>query len=134
MRRYPDWPERLAMAIEAARERPFAWGFHDCCLFAADVVRELTGEDLAAPFRGRYASRREAVALLGARGGLEAVLDAVLGPRRPTARLAHRGDVVLAQTDEGPAVGICCGYRAAFAGPHGLTFLKPAAWSASWRV
>lgn len=134
MRRLPDWPARLDAAIEAARARPFAWGSMDCCLFAADVVHALTGEDHAAAFRGRYASRREAVALLATLGGLEAVLTSVLGPRLAQARQAQRGDVVLTRTPGGPAVGVCCGARAAFAAPTGLTFLPPSAWASAWRV
>src|SRR3990167_1641823 len=134
MKRFPGWPRRLDDAIEAARERPFSWGSRDCALFAADVVKARTGEDLAASFRGRYSSRAEAVALLGARGGLEALVGATLGPALPTALLARRGDVVMAKTEEGPAVGVCCGAKAAFAGPQGLTFLPLAAWAAAWRI
>ncbi len=134
MRRFEDWPRRLAAAIEAARGRPFSWGEHDCALFAAGVVRELTGEDLAASFRGRYRSKAEAVAILGARGGLEAVATSALGAPLGTPALAQRGDVVLVQTDEGLALGICCGPHAAVTGPQGLAFAPMPAWLKAWRV
>ncbi len=46
-RRRPDWPARLRTIIEAARERPFSWGQHDCCLFASDAIEAMTGVDPA---------------------------------------------------------------------------------------
>jgi len=49
--RPPDWPERLLAALAAARDRPFRWGEHDCCLFAADLIEAVTGVDPAAAFR-----------------------------------------------------------------------------------
>lgn len=134
MRRFEDWPRRLAAAIEAARTRPFTWGRHDCALWAADWVLACTGEDLAAGFRGRYATRAQAVALLGARGGLEAVVTSALGAPLATPRLARRGDVVSVTTDEGPALGVCDGPRAWFVGPHGLIAKPMAAWTTAWRV
>lgn len=134
MRRLPDWPARLDAAIEAARARPFQWGAMDCSIFAADVVLALTGRDFAESFRGRYSTRAEAVALLGARGGLEAVVTGFLGQPLPTALLARRGDVVMVETPEGRALGICVGQKAACAGPQGLTFVPMPGWLSGWRV
>ncbi len=135
MRRFEDWPRRLDAAIEAARARHFSWSEgHDCCLFAADVVLALTGRDFAESFRGRYSTRAEAVALLGARGGLEAVVTSYLGQPLPTALLARRGDVVMVETPEGRALGVSVGGKAACAGPQGLTFVPMAGWLSGWRV
>lgn len=134
MKRLEDWPARLAAAIEGARRRPFSWGSADCCTFAADVVQAMTGVDLAASFRGRYSTHAEAVAVLGARGGLEAVVGSVLGEPLPTALLARRGDVVMARTEAGPALGVCEGARAWFTAPRGLTAMRLAACAAAWRV
>lgn len=133
-RRYEDWPRRLAAAIQAARARPFQWGEADCALWAADVVLGLTGEDLAAAFRGRYATRAGAVALLGARGGLEAVVTAALGEPLASPRLARRGDVVMVSTAEGPALGICDGAVGWFTGPTGLVAQRMSDWTKAWRV
>lgn len=135
VKRFEDWPQRLAAAIEAARGRPFCWGAHDCALFAAEVVQALTGIDFAAEFRGRYASKAEAVGLLGERGGLEAVVTAVLGTPRPSPILAQRGDVVMVVTDEGHALGICNGAHAACAGREGGLVFKPMPeWRLAWEV
>ena len=138
MTRYPDWPSLLTAEIDRARKRPFCWGGlsggQDCCLFAADVVFALTGRDFAESFRGRYSSRAEAVALLGARGGLEAVVTGCLGEPLPTALLARRGDVVMVDTPEGRALGVVVGAKAVGAGPQGLTFVPMAGWLKAWRV
>lgn len=134
MRRCEDWPRRLAAALEAARGRPFCWGLHDCALFTAGVVHDLTGVDFAGDFRGRYASHAEAVAVLGARGGLEAVVTAALGSPRAYTTLAQRGDVVMVDTPDGAALGVCNGATAACAGPAGLQFVPMPQWVKAWKV
>lgn len=134
MRRVPDWPSRLAAAIEAARGRPFCWGAHDCLLFAAGVVQAITGVDPAAEWRGRYDSRASAVHHLATRGGMEAVVTVSLGSPRAYTVLAQRGDVVMVQTPDGPALGICNGADAACAGPLGLTFAPMTRWLRAWQV
>lgn len=49
-----NWHQHLAQTLQAAMTRPFSWGEHDCCLFAADCVQAVTGVDVAADFRGTY--------------------------------------------------------------------------------
>jgi hypothetical protein len=133
--RREDWPERLAAVIEAAQQRPFAWGRHDCCLFAADVVLELTGQDFAAPFRGRYATAlgsKRALSRYG-QGTIARTVETLLGEGiAPLA--ARRGDVVLADTEMGPALGVCVGAVALFAAPKGLAARDLTACRLAWRV
>jgi hypothetical protein len=54
LQRRPDWILRLIAYLSACRDLPFAYGRHDCALFAAGAVEAMTGHDFAAPFRGRY--------------------------------------------------------------------------------
>lgn len=133
--RKQDWPEIMAAAIAAARGRAFAWGSHDCCLFAADVVRAMTGVDHAAPFRGRYSTARGAAMALKryAGGGLLAAVTRLLGDPVPGVQ-ARRGDVVYAETALGPAIGICIGPAACFAAPAGLACLPLSACLHAWRI
>lgn len=93
MQRFKDWPSRLQALLDAAQGRPFEWGVHDCCLWAADAVLATTGVDLAVPWRGTYSTEGEAAALLDALGGLRA-LGALGGPECKPA-LAGAGDVGL---------------------------------------
>ena len=134
VRRREDWPLRLNAALESARARAFAWGEHDCCMFAAGVVRELTGEDFAAPFRGAYAERDGAGLILAEQGGVEAITTAALGAPLDNPRFAQRGDVVLIETEEGMALGICDGVNAWLPGVRGLVHRPMPHWRAAWRV
>jgi len=95
MMRYADWELRLAAYLEPLRARPFAWGSHDCCTFAAGAIAAMTGVDPMPEFRGRYHTAigsARALRRLG-RGTLAATLDAKL--EAVPAPLAHRGDVVM---------------------------------------
>lgn len=136
MMRLEDWPARLHAAVEAARSTPFEWGRHDCILFAADCVAAMTGDDLAAAFRGRYATRDEAYSLLlTLGGGLEHAITQALG--RPPAnnwRMAARGDVVVVDVETGSAAGVVIGNRIAVPEPRGLAFLPLSAARCYWRV
>lgn len=110
MTRYEDWPARLVGVIDAAAGKPFAWGEHDCCLFACDCIKAMTGEDPAAPFRGKYRSRGEAVrALRDYAGTLEDVARQIAeeydAPPITEGR-AFRGDLALVETVLGDALAI----------------------------
>ena len=131
--RVHDWPERLALAVEAERQASFQWGVHDCCLFAADVVLAITGTDHAAIFRGRYDSEHGAMRLIAGHGSIEALITGLLGPAAHPSR-AGRGDVVLADLALGPTLGICLGNECAFKAPEGLLFQPRAVAHLAWKV
>ena len=124
--------------LEAYRAHPFRWGEHDCALFAFNVVRDLTGVDHAAEYRGRYNTEFGAVRCLKeqADGTLRGAIQKALGePIAPT--LAQRGDVVLwSQPEFGDTVGVCIGAAAVFVGiePAGLVRVEMAKCSAAWRI
>lgn len=128
--RYENWPDRLAAFFAARLDDAFEWGVNDCAIFAADAVRAITGEDLAAGFRGRYSSEASAAALLDAFGGIEAILDRAL-PRRATPLLAQRGD--LAITSEGALV-VVEGRYAIGPGPDGSLRVPLRACAVAWKV
>lgn len=133
--RVSNWETRLAQAVEAARDLPFAWGSHDCATWAFDVVRDLSGgADYAAQWRGRYTTALGSHRILRKLGwaSLEAGGRALLGDPLATPLLAQRGDMVLGGAD--PAFGICIGARAAFVGPEGLTFVPLSACHLAWRI
>lgn len=134
MVRREDWPLRLNAWLDSIRARPFEWGRHDCVLAAADAVEMMTGRDPAAAFRGGYASRKEAVLVLAEHGGLAAMVSAALGAPLATPRLAQRGDLVLVDTPEGPAVSVVLGAQAAGPGKAGVVFSSMGSWLVAWRV
>lgn len=95
LQRLPGWPERLHAFLADALACPFAWAEHDCCHFAAQDVQALTGQDLLAPWRGRYRTRAGALRLLRQLGGLRAAVASVLGAPDASVAQAWRGDLVL---------------------------------------
>lgn len=97
MKRLPDWESRLQEFLQRRGEACHTWGVTDCCMNAADAVLAITGEDLAAEFRGRYTTAAGATRALkryGA-GTLGATLDAKL-PSNGRA-FARRGDLALVE-------------------------------------
>ncbi len=138
-RRREDWPERLAAVIAAARGRPFAWGRHDCCLFAAECVAAITGVDPAAGWRGRYASENEALALVrtegheGVREAVAAVADQQGWPAIAVAA-ARRGDVAWLARRHRAVVAVVVGARLLAVGTGGLVWFSRAAALGAWRI
>lgn len=132
MIRNQAWEKRLREFVASRSRRRFAWGSHDCCMFAADGVLAMTGTDLAADYRGRYKTQIGAGRKLSAAGGLEALVSARMGASVAVLQ-AHRGDLVL-NTDAEPMLGICLGNRCAFAAVRGLAILPLNPKWVGWRI
>lgn len=131
MTRYPDWLLRLEAYVEATRRAPFAYGRLDCALWAAGAVAAMTGTDLAAPARGRYATLEEGTALLradGVRSHIDLVARAL--PSVPPGR-AGVGDVILLP---GRTLGILQGRLAWAMGEGGLGLLPSELARRAWTV
>lgn len=130
-----NWTEILAASVAKAAAQPFVWGQLDCCLFAADVVLQITGHDHAAEFRGRYstaAGAKKALHRYG-QGDIKATMTAKLGEPLPVL-MARRGDFILAATELGDSLGICMGAAAAFKSPTGVAYLRLDQCLCSWRA
>jgi hypothetical protein len=135
MNRLPDWEARLSAYLAPLMDgAAFVWGKTDCALVTADAVLAMTGEDIAAPFRGKYstaAGSARALKRYGA-GDLKATFDTLLPPK--PIGYARRGDVVMSDG----AVGICIGGTALFIGERdgvdGLYRVDRAEWSDAWSV
>lgn len=132
--RVPEWDSRLFAFVEARRHVAFAWGRHDCGLFAADAVLEVTGQDFAAELRG-YKSATGAARSL-ARYGLADVAQVppTRGLRPRPVIDARRGDVVAWRGALGLSLGVCLGERFAVPGPARLQFYPLDQAVAAWRI
>lgn len=124
---------RYAKLCAERRAMPFAWGSHDCCLWAADVVQALTGQDFAAPYRGTYEDATGAARLIKRLGGLREIACAALGDAIGP-RLASVGDVVLISHGGRELLAVCNGMEAIAPGPDGLVAVGMDAALAAWRV
>jgi len=117
--------QTLTEAVERFRGVPFAWGSADCCLFVADVLRDVHGTDYAARWRGKYSNRYGAMRMIELAGGsLERLVSGVFGDPVPVAK-GRRGCPVIADIPE-PTLGVCIGRHAAFLAESGLAFLPMA--------
>lgn len=128
-----DWVSRLFAVVDGAHGRPFEWGQHDCCLFAARCIDAMTGSDWEGDLAACYHDEDSAKAYIVAEGGIRASVSRRFGePVQPL--LARRGDLVLVDTPMGNAVSVCIGPTLVAAGPSGFTALPLSAGLCSWRI
>ena len=132
--RHQDWSKRFNMLIQVSHNKLFVWGTHDCCLFAADVVNELTGIDHAQFLRGRYRTHLGAARIIKKLGGVKVIVENALGDEiQPL--LAQRGDIVLIKTKEfGDTLAVCAGEYCFAPGYNGLAKVSIQEAVAAWRV
>jgi hypothetical protein len=133
MQKLHNWQTSLALTITANQDKHFEWGTFDCCLFAADCVKAMTGQDPAQEFRGKYKTRLGAARKLkelGA-GDLESTLNDKLG--EPVPGYPQKGDICLVDTEDGPAAGVVFSRVIWVPGPTGLQAIKQKP-KAVWRV
>lgn len=130
--KHPDWHNRLIAVIRAAEKRPFLWGEHDCCLFAADCAEAMTGDNFADGWRGTYDSETGAKkALLRGGGSLEKVLDKYLD--EVPVKMAQRGDIAVVENAGTRCAGVIYGGAVWVPGETGLVCLRIKPLS-TWRV
>ena len=130
--KHPDWHNRLIAVIRAAEKRPFLWGEHDCCLFAADCAEAMTGENFADGWRGTYDSETGAKkALLRGGGSLEKVLAKYLD--EVPVKMAQRGDIAVVENAGTRCAGVIYGVAVWVPGEAGLVCLRVKPMS-TWRV
>ena len=117
MKRKTNWRPLLAAYVESVAHTPFAWGSHDCALFAAGAVEAMTGEDIAKGFRGRYTTLAGGLRLLKKSGhnthaDLATSLFEEVHPSQ-----AQVGDLAAIEVDGGMALGVVQGERIYVIGP-----------------
>lgn len=143
-RRVDNWPEELSQKIQEAQEKEFKRGEHDCLIWTADVVKALTGEDIASYFRGNYSTYKEGLELCrdycGKGAGLKEVLDKMMDEHDfeeiDNPEFAQRGDVALVHSgQEGITCGICCQHKIYTLGPSDvLGKVKLSKAIKAWRI
>ncbi|BBT44207.1 TPA: hypothetical protein R4T04_004572 [Enterobacter asburiae] len=130
--KHPDWHNRLIAVIRAAEKRPFLWGEHDCCLFAADCAEAMTGDNFAEGWRWTYDSETGAKkALLRGGGSLEKVLAKYLD--EVPVKMAQRGDIAVVENAGTRCAGVIYGGAVWVPGETGLVCLRIKPLS-TWRV
>lgn len=105
----PSLLSDLARHQRVGNTTPFVFGKMDCSLWAADWVRQQTGVDLAADWRGQYSTEDEYRRLLLAEGNLVRVVARAmrrLGAQQIPPADARPGDVGIIITEKGPACAV----------------------------
>ena len=119
MRLY-NWEARLTAYLSRVAREGFAWGRHDCALFAAGAVEAVTGIDPAAAWRGRYRTLAGGLRLMRKAGHADHLAAArALYPEVPACR-ALPGDLVIVPGDGAAALGVVQGELAYVLRPDGL--------------
>ena len=126
------WRVRFEAALQERMRRPFAWGTHDCCIFAADMVQAQTGVDLAADLRGSYSDAAGAARALATLGGIE-VAGARAGEEIPPLH-AQVGDIGLVHFDGRDMLAVCSGMHWLTPATRGMGAQPFASASRAWRV
>ena len=116
MERVESWDLKLDDFILSRQNKKFKWGVQDCALFACDCIKEITGQDVAYYFRGKYKNKNEAYSMLFefSGGGLEETAEKLtkeFGMKETTKEFAGRGDVCLCNVptvinEELPTLGV----------------------------
>ena len=137
--RLKEWAAFLDTFIHARSKTPFAYASNDCCLFAADAIKEITGTDIAASFRGTYTDEASANAVIAANGGTVATLVANLATQFSMASVppltAQSGDLVALNGGAGIALGIVgCDGSVYGVGTDGLQRVALTTVVQAWRV
>lgn len=132
--RHPDWRNRLAQYLADTVRTPYRPGQFDCIIFAAGVRLAVRGEDLMAPFRGRYGSIEEGFALAAEAGFADPFEGVVQGLEEIAPAFAQVGDLALLDGADGlAAMGVVQGWMIACLHPRGAGLVAITEAKRVWR-
>ena len=107
--RTPNWKLALIQYVGESARKPFAFGSHDCALFAAGAVLAMTGVDLAAKWRGKYTTLNGGLLALKRAGYADHVALAAANFKAIAPAFAAPGDLAVIDGPEGAALGVVQG-------------------------
>jgi hypothetical protein len=114
------WRNRLKSYASASAREPFAYGRHDCALFAAGAVEAMTGHDPAADWRGRYTTLLGGLRVIRKSGHDDHIAAAAAWFAEIPPAKAQVGDLAVVAGDDGPALGVVAGPHVWVLRPDGL--------------
>lgn len=132
LQRQEDWQPRLIAYLATIARRDFDPEQHHCALFAADAIHAMTGQDLAAEWRGL--SIAAGLIALRKTGHVDHIaLTASLLTEVPVS-FGQPGDVAAVPTPEGLALGIVQGAAIYVLRPTGLGLVSLLSASRMFRI
>lgn len=130
--RLSDWEEQLSSYYLQCWRKPFKYGVHDCCTFAAEVVEQLVGKKIPLGLDHKGKLLRE---YKSGRLKLEnAVEESLSGFEEVPPLSARRGDVMLYQQEGRTVIGVCNGATILSPGKDGMGFVPISAGQRAWRI
>ena len=106
MNRLEDWAERLDAVLMDAERRPFVWGEHDCCIFAARCVEAISGVNPVPDAIGAYSDKKSAYLWLRDHfGDARSMISLFLGDEIDP-NFVQRGSVALIESDGSFSIGV----------------------------
>lgn len=136
--RFEGWERNLDDYIQCMAYKSFNWGVCDCLIFVSDSCLITCGKDPMSyrgeTVRGCYSSRSEAENLIKQhRGSMMEIMDFHF--ERIKVGFAQRGDVILAELDNGPTFGLVWGGKVFFkTETDGYSVQPLSACKCAWRV
>jgi len=134
--RIENWTTRLDNVLADAEARHFAWGKHDCCLFADAAHEAVTGTRLVPEAIEAYTDEKSAYRYLKKRfKTIEGMAAQLLGDSCDPA-FAGRGDIAMVQSGERFAVGVIdlTGENIAFVDAEGMARLPRSVGLKFWKI
>lgn len=112
---------------------PFKYGVVDCCLFAADVAKNITGKDYGASFE--HDNEAEAYRYIDEAGSLGNLITRTLGVDPVSADQLETGDPVLLHMPiTGDTLGVFMGDHAIVKSERGTIRINPTRIKQGWRL
>lgn len=117
----------------------FEYGTLDCCLFVANIIRDCTGHDWGADYRGTYSTELGAARIVRGFGGLRRMWGSMLGSYHPVWSV-RAGDVVyirpeaVEQDSVGESVGVYDGERVWYLTENGIISADLSIAQGCWHV
>lgn len=78
MQRFNDWEARLEAYLLSTRGSKFTYSINDCCTFALDGVKAITGHDFASPYLD-YSTYRQGYRMIREQHGAKTLKSFLAG-------------------------------------------------------
>lgn len=136
--RCEDWPEKLDSYIKENLNKPFSYAENDCCTFASEIIKIMTGKDIMEGMRGKYKDKESGYKVMkrfagGLIGTFKKTMEKYSFEEIPPL-MAQRGDVVIYETEMGDTVGICIGDKIITPGENGIISNPIFEGKMAWRI
>jgi len=124
MKKQNDWEDKFDMFMLESKDKPFAWGKWDCCIFANACVKAMTGKSLI-PSSLKWTDEKSAKKAIKDYGKtLRGALDKACKAKKVKQikpYMISKGDLVIFLQNKDQVVGISDGYSIHGPTDDGLT-------------